>query len=421
MAKTYNKKGTDQAGKPLEESGSNSLKNKDDFQSDQYNPLSQNGYQDLHDGCRLQLLNAPSMIEAAFEVSCNWCEAMWFATPAIISNSRKWALWTVLEKNATKIKAAYVAIDGLRSEPEALALLQNYDCLRFVPAADGSFRANIFRFQRGDLVHVLLGSGYFASPGLMAQLDAMIYWKGKTLDPFAISVDTLLEKAKEKAHVPTGDELDKYSSVFYKGVDLWDILAELGAPFIRSTALDVDLPVLELVVEEREIRKAMNSVRQQLMEAGMRERQQKIGFHGGSDIYTIYWSPSLKLWALFQELDNRYWNAFGTSRPNFEKAIQITVEVNPPRTGVNRRMGGAFARDPKSGDLYFVHRGRIGGGHEGIGANLFWSRFRGGVPMCEPGESNSKVVVVGKVGDPSFPRDLAGFVHEVGRIKAAAN
>ncbi|HVY45488.1 MAG TPA: hypothetical protein VHB21_06390 [Minicystis sp.] len=68
-----------------------------------------------------------------------------------------------------------------------------------------------------------------------------------------------------------------------------------------------------------------------------------------------------------------------------------------------------------------MHRGRIGGGQKGVGAELFWSRFRGGAAMREPDrEEPSRVVVVGKVGAPDFVRDVAGFVHEVGRIKAAA-
>lgn len=92
------------------------------------------------------------------------------------------------------------------------------------------------------------------------------------------------------------------------------------------------------------------------------------GEGGGSDVYTIHWCAALKMWALFQELDNRYWNCFGIARPDPEKALQITVEVNPPLEGMDRKVGGAFARDPHAGDIYFVHRGRIGGGQKGIGA-----------------------------------------------------
>ncbi len=370
----------------------------------------------------LRILSDPSAVRAAFEAACDWCDALSFATPAAVSSGGKWSLWQPLERNAKKIRAAYVALDGMRSEPAALEWLRKHDCLRFVPAADGSFRANIYRFQKGDDVRVMLGSGQLAPAGLMAPLDAMVVWEGPALDPFAVSVDALVARAREKAHVPSGEELADYSRAFYAGVELWDQLVELGAPFIRTTARDAGMPELELVSDKKTVARAMKAARSQLLEVATERRRQKIGFHGGSDVYTIHWCAVLKMWVLFQELDNRYWNCFGIARPDPEKSLQITVEVNPPLEGMDRKVGGAFARDPHTGDIYFVHRGRIGGGQKGIGAQLFWSRFRGGVVMREPDpDDTSRVVVVGKVGAPEFTRDVAGFVHEVGRIKAAAS
>ncbi len=368
----------------------------------------------------LRVLSEPAAVHAAFEAACDWCDVMCFATPAAVSNLGKWPVWAALERNATKITAAFVALDGLRSEPAALEWLQSQDCLRFVPAADGSFRANVYRFQKDDQVRVLLGAGMLGPAGLMAPLDAMIAWEGPALDRFTASVDAVLQKAKEKAHVPTGDELAEYSRVFYEGAELWDQLVELGAPFIRSTARDDDMPELELIVDEKAIRKAMKSLREELVSVAGPSRQQKIGYHGGSGTFPIHWCAALKMWALLGKAENRYWNCFGVARPDPEKALQITVQVNPPFAGIDRKTGGAFARDPVTGDVYLVHRGRIGGA-KGVGAELFWKLFRGGVLMkeLEPDEK-ARVVVVGKLGSPTFARDVAGFVHEVGRIKAAA-
>jgi hypothetical protein len=370
----------------------------------------------------MRILSDTSAVHAAFEAACDWCDALSFATPAAVSNGGRWSLWQPLERNAKKIRVACVALDGMRSEPAALEWFQRHDCLRFVPAADGSFRVNVFRFQKGDSVRVMLGAGQLAPTGLMAPLDAFVLWEGPTLDLFAVSVDALLARAREKAHVPSGEELADYSRAFYAGVELRDQLAELGAPFIRATARDADVPELELVVDKNSVAHAMKAARGQLLEVATERRRQKIGFHGGSDAYTIHWCVPLKMWVLFQELENRYWNCFGIARPDPEKSLQITVEVNPPLEGMDRKVGGAFARDPHTGDMYFVHRGRIGGGQNGVGAQLFWSRFRGGAVMREPDrEETSRVVVVGKVGAPEFARDVAGFVHEVGRIKAAAS
>jgi hypothetical protein len=142
--------------------------------------------------------------------------------------------------------------------------------------------------------------------------------------------------------------------------------------------------------------------------------RQTVGFHGGSVTETVHWSSQLGVWSLFKKLENRYWNCFGVQRPDLGKSLQITVEVNPALEGLDRKMGGAVARETSSGKLCLVYRGRIGGGQKGIGAELFWSRFPGGVQMREPGrEDASRVAIVGEIGAPSsFTRDIAAFVHE---------
>lgn len=370
----------------------------------------------------MRLLSDPSAVFAALEDACVWCTRFSLCTPAVDSDLDAWPVWRTIVKHGSKLECAVVALDGTRSEPHALAWLQSQEALRLVPAADASFRANVFRFERDDEVRVLLGSGCLVRPGLMAPLDAVSFWEGPALATFAVEVDAMLQRARALAHVPTQKELDTYSRAFFEAAPLREELVVLGAPFIRSTARDAEVPELELVVDGGAIRQAMRAVREQLMSAATEKRRQAVGFQGGNFTTTIHWAAPLKMWSLFQKLDNRYWNCFGTMRPDKDKALPIVVEVNPPLEGINRQMGGAFARDPATGDVYFVHRGRIGGGQKGIGAELFWSRFRGGVPMREPGrEEKARVVVVGKVGAPGFARDVAAFVHEVARIKAAGS
>lgn len=369
----------------------------------------------------MHLLSDPTAVAKAFTDACEWCESFSFCTPAADSELETWSTWTTLVRNASKLRHAIVALEDLRSEPHALAWLHGQEALRLVPAADGSFRANVYRFERGDEVRVILGPGRLVRPGLMAPFDAAVLWEGSAFDPFAAEIDAMLARARALAHVPTQQELDAYARVFFLGAPLREELAMHGAPFLRSTARDAEITELELVVEARAIRQAMRAVRDQLTSVATESRRQTVGFPGGNLTATIHWVAPLKMWSLFQRRDNRYWNCFGTARPDKDKALPITVEVNPPLEGVNRQIGGAFGRDPATGDVYFLHRGRIGGGQRGVGAELFWSRFRGGVLVREPGRADrARVVVVGKVGATSFARDVAAFVHEVGRIKAAA-
>lgn len=369
----------------------------------------------------MNLLSDSREVAEAFIEACSWCERFAFCTPALDSELGKWGAFRTLVENASKLTVAVVGLDGMVTEPHALAELQAHDALRLVPAADGSFRAHAYRFEKGDRVRVMLGAGAFVRPGLMAPLGAVLWWEGAALDPFAAQVERLIEKARGLAHVPTPDELSEYSEAWFEAAPLREEIAMIGAPFIRGTARDAEVPELEAIVDEREIRHAMKAVQEQLKAVATERRRQTVGFPGGNVTKTIHWSAPLKLWAMFDTARNRYWNAFGIARPDRDKSLAITVEVNPPIEGLNRKVGGAFGRDPATGELYFLHRGRIGGGQKGIGQELFWNRFRGGVLLREPDRDEpSRVVVVGKIGAPTFPRDLASFVHEVSRIKASA-
>lgn len=369
----------------------------------------------------LRLLHDATEVRRSFEQALAWCEELVFTTPAIDSQRGSFADWALLLEHGHKIRHAYVALDGLLTEPAALDHLHALGSLRLVPAADGSFRSHLFGFRRGELVRVLLGSGRLCPSGSMAPLEAVVDWAGTAVCAFALETESLLEKARRAAHVPDPGELEAYTKAYFEAADLWDHLVELGAPFIRGTAADAELPELEVVADARSIREAMRTMREQVLAAATWSGAQTVGFHGGSITAKLHWNAPLKLWAMFGERDAHYWNAFGVMRPDPEKALQITVSVNAPLEGIDRKSGGAFARDPAMGDVYLVHRGRIGGGQKGIGAELFWRRFRGGVEAVEAGkEGRSRVVVVGKVGGAGFLRDLAAFVHEVGRIKRAA-
>lgn len=368
----------------------------------------------------LRLLSSPATVTAALRDAAAWATQIDLCTPAVDSRLGRWPGWQSLLSDTRRLRHAYVALDGLRSEPHALEHLHRLGALRLVPAADGSFRAHLFRFRRGARVRVVTGSGAWTPEGLMAPLEAVTFWEGSELAGFAGEAERLFAGARALAHVPEPEELSRYAELYFAASPHRDSLAELGAPLIRRTAVDAELSELELVDEARAIRAAMAMVRAQLVEAATRSSIETVGFHGGSRTATVHWSTPLGVWALFEELETRYWNCFGVERPEAARSLRITVEVNPPLGGLDRRKGGAIARDAGSGKLFLVHRGRIGGGQRGIGPELFWSRFRGGVRLREPDGRESRAVVVGEIGGAGFARELAGFVHEVGRIKRGA-
>ncbi len=141
-----------------------------------------------------------------------------------------------------------------------------------------------------------------------------------------------------------------------------------------------------------------------------------LGYQGGASEAQVYRLTALNLWAGFGQAGNRYWNAFGLGDPN---DTSIVVEVNPPRQGINRRCSGAFAEDD-DGEVYLVHRGRVGGGREGIGKSAFLNWWSGPLRDVEDDDRTNQVVVVGRLGDEHFAARLASFVHLVHTFKAWA-
>ena len=368
----------------------------------------------------LALLSAPSAVAEALAASVGWATDLDLCTPSVDSRLGRWQPWRDVVGGGARVRRAFVGLDGLRSEPHALESLHRLGALRLVPAADGSFRAHAYRFRCGARVRVITGSGAFVPDGLMGPLEAVTVWEGSERDPYAVAADRLFATAARLAHVPEPDELRRYALAWFRASPHRDAVAEIGAPMMRRTAFDGELMELEPVTGGKAVRAAIAAARRQLRAAATMKCRKAIGHRGGSAIAIVFWSAPLGIWMHFGARNNRYWNCFGTERPD-GTALQITVAINPPLVGVDRKIGGAVARDPRSGRLYLVHRGRIGGGQRGVGAELFWRCFRGGARLREDDRAEpTRVVIVGELGSPAFPRDLAAFVHEVGRIKRAA-
>jgi hypothetical protein len=105
----------------------------------------------------------------------------------------------------------------------------------------------------------------------------------------------------------------------------------------------------------------------------------------------------------------------------FGSNLSITVEINPPHSGINRRVSGVYAYDEATPDLFVLHRGRIGGGRSGIGAGAFWQIWDRGLTLeASEGGRMTRFALVGRVDDPDFPHQVARFVHRVSSIKATA-
>jgi len=176
--------------------------------------------------------------------------------------------------------------------------------------------------------------------------------------------------------------------------------------------------VLKIIENEDAVKRTQMLFLEKLRKSTDKRGVVEIGYKGGNAKLEASWSKKLGIWWASEESENRYWNAFGTHEPrwNSKYSHTITCEINPPFKGINRTISGVFA-DDSGGRVYLLHRGKIGGGREGIGKTRFWNEFRGEWQEVEDGEVISKLALIASFESPRFNEQIANFVREVERIK----
>jgi len=151
----------------------------------------------------------------------------------------------------------------------------------------------------------------------------------------------------------------------------------------------------------------------------------QIGWQGGSRPHDAYWQEKQHFWSVLEQSppDNkkgprhRFWNCFGLDSPGKRSMLTITVEINPPHEGVDRRLGGLFVHD-EGGQLYIAHTGKVGGGRAGIGKKAFRQFFQDREwHAVDDGRGLREVLVLGPIGTASFVDQVAKFVFQVADFK----
>lgn len=174
--------------------------------------------------------------------------------------------------------------------------------------------------------------------------------------------------------------------------------------------------MLRILDNKNEIAKAQNQLENILKENSDQDGQAVVGYQGDNQNLHMWWSNRLGLWVGFKKLDNRFWNAFGTDDPFAENMVSITCEINPPESGIRRRIAGGFAKDD-SNNIFLIHRGNIGGSKIGVGKTLFVSHYMSDFNSVIDGDRETEVAIIGELNDKHFLRQLSSFVYEVKRIK----
>ncbi|MDI9569989.1 MAG: hypothetical protein QM278_04525 [Pseudomonadota bacterium] len=177
--------------------------------------------------------------------------------------------------------------------------------------------------------------------------------------------------------------------------------------------------MLKIVTEAKAIQRCRRQMARRIRMAATERIPVVLGHQGASIRARVWWSEELGFWFHPGRGERRYWNAFGLDRPRPGASLPITCEINFTTEGIDRRIGGAFAKDSR-GRVFVVHRGVLGGGRKGIGKVLFEKWYRGVWMEMDDGGEAIYVAVVGVLQSPRFVRQVAQFISKIEKIKDMA-
>jgi hypothetical protein len=178
--------------------------------------------------------------------------------------------------------------------------------------------------------------------------------------------------------------------------------------------------MLKVIADQAAIKKYAGQFNKKFKPFIDEEIKVKLGHQGAGFPAKVLWLKYLGIWKFSRAIKEvRYWNAFGVGKPGTSGVLSIASEINFPWAQIDRKTGGAFAEDAR-GNVFVIHRGKIGGGKKGIGKSLFEHNYRGVWSFMEDGDSISQVAVIGDLKSERFALQAAQFVKKIEMLKSAA-
>ncbi|HYD37870.1 MAG TPA: hypothetical protein VEA60_09670 [Allosphingosinicella sp.] len=178
---------------------------------------------------------------------------------------------------------------------------------------------------------------------------------------------------------------------------------------------------MEEVLESKAIKQAQVALDLQLKEILPNRGPHRLGYRGGGQTLDLYSEGRGRLYYASVFIDragtaSRYWNAFGLYDGKPHATQRIAVEINIPNPPT-RRVAGFFARDPRSGELFLLHDGKIGGGKEGVTRAAFLRHTALQTVQVGSVSREREAIIVARLGSRSLAGDIENFALAVAAFK----
>lgn len=175
---------------------------------------------------------------------------------------------------------------------------------------------------------------------------------------------------------------------------------------------------LEPLVKKKEIERILTNLAQ-ILQIGSNRHKVHVGWRGGGKDCTVFWNSRYEFWSVINPVTrpSRHVLFFGPDDPHDYKNLRISCEINPPKSGSDRRCAGIFVKDSRD-VVFLAHTGKIGGGYPGVGKRAFLgSSYAGTLESVRwPDGVTTQVLVLGPI-DSRLPELLGQFIHSVQKFK----
>ena len=132
------------------------------------------------------------------------------------------------------------------------------------------------------------------------------------------------------------------------------------------------------------------------------------GYPGGHGEWPAYFNDDM-WWGKPRRENDRIYNWFGTEKLVLKQINNISVEINVPRAGINRKVNGLFAKDEDSGDVFIMHRGKL----RGVEKDTFLSWYRGRPQTIKDGDRISEALPIACLDSSDSYYLIRDFTREV--------
>jgi len=167
----------------------------------------------------------------------------------------------------------------------------------------------------------------------------------------------------------------------------------------------------------------MEKLKRKLSGSLINQGVKNIGFPSGNVDRTIYSAGKGRLWGSFGGLADdkstpRYWNAFGAYDPD-RRSQTIVVEINIALNSNSARVGGFFAEDVETGEVFLMHTGKVGGGQPGVGKTGFLISSKAHLTevLEEDGSGVRTGILISKIDAVDVSGRIWKFVQDVDQFK----